>query len=240
MTLLGTNTFVILDSHQSSCVLVDPGEGGETRARELEFLCTQIGVAPRLVMVTHDHSDHIEAAAATCAQWRIPLLTARSGDLSEGICIGDGFDIDVIELKGHSADSVGLIVRGDHVLLSGDVVFLESWCCLGSCDSDLRAYFNTLNRVESLLAEGEICELLPGHGSMMRRDVALKRIGEYRRHRFSRLEQVREVIKECGSIDCASVARRIYPGMIDKRNTLLQRVVEVQMEYLEGQTVLPA
>ncbi len=53
----------------SDCVIVDPGYGADANARRMVELHE---VRPAAILLTHGHLDHIGAAAALAAEYRIP------------------------------------------------------------------------------------------------------------------------------------------------------------------------
>ncbi|HXY41674.1 MAG TPA: MBL fold metallo-hydrolase [Vicinamibacteria bacterium] len=79
--------------------------------------------------------------------------------LGEGDRFGvGGVGLEVLELPGHSADSLGLLQGGERLLIAGDY--------LSPCEiplvEDLEAYRATLARLRALLPELRL--IVPGHG----------------------------------------------------------------------------
>lgn len=183
-------------------VLIDPGHTHlfEHVARGLEKLGLALADLD-LVIATHGHPDHLEAAARFRAvgvpfamhgeDWRLATEMSRYlgaaldlEHLQPDIFLQAGeltvreLRLQVLHTPGHSPGSVSLWWEQRRALFSGDVVFRDG---VGRADlpgGDLRILAGSIQRLAELDAEW----LLPGHGDVVMgaEAVALnfKRVGQ--------------------------------------------------------------
>ncbi|MFZ2444783.1 MAG: MBL fold metallo-hydrolase [Syntrophobacteraceae bacterium] len=184
-------------------VLIDPGhahlfEHVATNLRQLELELSDID----LVLVTHGHPDHFEAAklfkdlpakfALSAEDWRMieeigkymgPAfdLEAYRPDffLDSGNLAIKGVELEVIHSPGHSRGSVTLYWPREEALFSGDVLFRDG---LGRTDlpgGNGATLKESIRSLEVLDAKW----LLPGHGDIISGSAQVKanfrRVEEY-------------------------------------------------------------
>lgn len=197
MTLDGTNTWVLREPGASASVVVDPGpiEDGH-----LDRLTAELGDVG-LVLLTHHHFDHAEVAAEFarrkgCAVRALePSLCVGADPLVDGEDITvDGLSLRVLTTPGHTADSVSLVLPGDGALLTGDMVLGRGTTVVAHPDGQLGPYFDSISRMRSLAASGEVTALWPAHGPVL--DDALGVLDFYLAHRRERLAQVTAALDE--------------------------------------------
>ncbi|GAA3199139.1 MBL fold metallo-hydrolase [Microbacterium terregens] len=201
MTLDGTNTFVIRAAGATSAVVVDPGPDTPAHLDRLEAL------GPiSLVLLTHHHFDHVEAAAAfaerTGAVVRAldPALCIGAPPLYDGEMIdAAGTRIVVIATPGHTADSVCFLLPEDSVpgatgaggtLLTGDTILGRGTTILARPDGSLRDYLRSLGELRDLSG---VDLVLPGHGPALPSLAAV--VDSYLEHRRERLAQVSAALR---------------------------------------------
>ncbi len=202
------NTFLLAGE---KLTLIDPGhrhlfQGVETAIRADGFHITDID----LVMVTHCHPDHIEAAEYVCRQSGARFALHQDEDtfarttgmdlaralgmelpdlepsflLQQGVLeLGhdDPTVLEVVHTPGHSPGSVCFYWPAKKALVAGDLVFAQG---VGRTDfpgGDPAALQASIERVSQLDVEW----LLPGHGPAVRgRDAVQTNYDQIRRMFF--------------------------------------------------------
>lgn len=172
MTLDGTNTYVV------SGWIVDPGPSNDEHLREV---LRAVSGSLQGVVLTHDHVDHSEGAAALAERaGGVPVLRPGSGD-------GSG-PFTAIPTPGHSPDSVSLV--WERVCFTGDTVLGTGSVFIAPGEGSLSEYLESLRKLRSLDLEA-IC---PGHGPVVW-DPAAK-LDEYIAHRLERERRVLAALGE--------------------------------------------
>ena len=181
---LQTNCYILEDTENKKCAIIDPaGNVGrilqETESLGLEICC---------ILITHAHFDHILALndlyKKTGAKVYIgrndnealktPVLNLSgymgevfvfSGEadvVSEGGKISFGnVCLKVIETPGHTPGGVCYILDADECIFTGDTVFAGG---VGRCDFPGGAYNSILTSLNRVLEYPENYTLYPGHG----------------------------------------------------------------------------
>lgn len=238
MSLEGTNSYLIGSSRASTVVVVDPGPPDDDHLAALQ----SVGRV-ELVLITHHHRDHTEASARfhdlTGAPVRAldPAFCHGGNALAEGESISAaGVRIEVLGTPGHTADSVCFHLPDDGPhgsVLTGDTVLGRGTTVLCYPDGTLGDYLRSLDRLESL---GD-AKVLPAHGPLLPsiRDVA----ATYRRHRMSRLDQMRSALLALGlpaeEADVGSVTDRVYADVDPSVRRAAEQSVAAQLHYLREQ-----
>lgn len=196
MTLDGTNTYVVGEPGSGAVVVVDPGPDDVGHRGRVDEVVAGRDAEVALVLVTHHHRDHAEAAAAWAASFGA-RVAAPTRDVAgpEGRLLADGdrvgvggLTVEVVATPGHTRDHVafrlpdGALLVGDHVLGRGTSVVAHP-------DGDLAAYLDSLRRVLDLGPD----LLLPGHGPELTEDPSGV-VRYYLDHRAYREWQVLEVL----------------------------------------------
>jgi glyoxylase-like metal-dependent hydrolase (beta-lactamase superfamily II) len=225
MTLDGTNTWLLRAPGAPTCVIVDPGY------EDVPHLTRVIEAAGpvELILVTHQHPDHIQGAPWLAARVNAPVRTFDPSLCVNAPPVTDnevieaaGLSIGVLHTPGHTEDSICLtaadaILTGDSVLGRGTTVI-----------SDLGAYLASLRT----LAEQPAGTLaLPGHGPELP-DVATT-AREYLTHREERLNQVRAALRELGpSATARQIVEHVYRDVDESLWTPAEWSVRAQLAYL--------
>lgn len=217
MTLDGTNTYVVGALGSGGAVVVDPGPDDDEHRARVDATLADRDVTPALVLVTHHHRDHAEAAQRWAASWGCRVAAAwRSVAGEAGRVLGDremvaaaGTTITTVATPGHASDHLafrlesGSLLTGDHVLGRGTSVVAHP-------DGDLAAYLESLRRVLDLGADA----LLPGHGPVLDEDTGAV-LDYYLEHRAFRSEQIRACLAD-GPHTPRQLVERIY-AEVDRR-----------------------
>jgi glyoxylase-like metal-dependent hydrolase (beta-lactamase superfamily II) len=197
MTLDGTNTWVLQEPGASASVVIDPGPIEDGHVERLTAELGDVG----LVLLTHHHVDHAEVAAEFarrkgCAVRAVsPALCVSADPLVDGEdIVVDGLSLRVLTTPGHTADSVSFVLPAENALLTGDMVLGRGTTVVAHPDGQLGPYFDSITRMRSLAASGEVASLWPAHGPVL--DDALGVLDHYLAHRRDRLAQVERALAE--------------------------------------------
>jgi len=180
---LQSNCYVVRGEDSEEGVIIDPGGEGEKIIEQIE----RLGVAPKYILNTHGHGDHIAANGAVKSRYDVPLLIHRDeaalltdpqlnmsavygipvvspaadGFLEEGGSVKFGsLCLKVLYTPGHSPGGVALYGHG--VVFTGDALFMGSIgrYDLPGGDEDL-----LISKIrENLLTLPEETIVYPGHG----------------------------------------------------------------------------
>ena len=182
------NTYVLFDE-KDACCIIDPGcyFGNERRALK-EFIDEQ-ELAPKLLLNTHCHLDHVfgnkfihdeyslilhlhenekivlDNAAIAGLNWNMPFENYR-GDLiflSEGDTISMGDDeLKVLYTPGHSPGSICFYCSSQKFLIGGDVLFRMS---IGRTDLPGGDFDTLIDSIRNkIFALPDDVTVYPGHG----------------------------------------------------------------------------
>ena len=230
MTLDGTNTWLLRDPSSSSTVVVDPGESDDVHLTALLAAAGDVA----LIVVTHRHGDHGEAAPAlheaTGAPVRAvdPALCIGGEPLADGVVLSAaGIELQVLETPGHTSDSTSLVMSSGPVL-TGDTILGRGTTVVAHPDGVLGPYLSSLERLRDL---GDVL-VLPGHGPELPslRSVA----ADYLTHREQRLDQVRAALKLLGADASArAVVEHVYADVDPSVWWAAELSVRAQLDYLK-------
>jgi glyoxylase-like metal-dependent hydrolase (beta-lactamase superfamily II) len=243
MTLEGTNTWVLREPGGRRSVVVDPGPPDEQHLAAVRQAAGEVGV----VLLTHHHLDHSEAAKQFAASVGCGVRALdpaqRLGD--EGLADGDvvaldGLEVRVVGTPGHTADSLSFLLPAEGAVLTGDTVLGRGTTVVAHPDGQLGAYLDSLDRLHRLAAEREVTAVWPGHGPVI--DDALAVLDHYIAHRQERLDQIRDALAALRSsadeVPAASLPRRVVEVVYADVDPVLWGAAELsvraQLDYLNG------
>lgn len=199
MTLDGTNSWVLTEPGSSTSVVVDPGPIEDGHVDELDQATGEVA----LVLLTHHHFDHAEVAVELANRKGCPVRALDpaycfAGDplVDEELIDVAGLRLRVVTTPGHTADSVSFVVPAERALLTGDMVLGRGTTVVAHPDGQLGPYFDSIKRMRSLAASGEVATLWPAHGPVL--DDALGTLDHYLVHRRQRLAQVESALARLG------------------------------------------
>ena len=234
MTLDGTNSYLLAAAEGSSVVVVDPGPTDESH------LAALAGAGPvELILITHRHIDHTEAAAELSRRTGAPVRAADPAHCIGGPPVLDGeqitaagVDIKVLATPGHTEDSVCFLLAGDGPtgsVLTGDTILGRGTTVIAPPDGNLGSYLSSLE----LLAGLGPRFVLPAHGPALPDLQAVA--GEYLAHRAQRLAAIRAALDELGpDASVPAVTDLVYADIDPSVRLAAEHSVAAQLAYLRG------
>lgn len=211
MTLDGTNTYIVGRTGSGACAIVDPGPDDDEHYEAVRAVLAERDAGCGLILVTHHHGDHAEAAATWADRFSCkvaaptPQVAGKNGVLvhDNGRFDIGGLAIRAVATPGHTADhtsyrlETGALLTGDHVLGRGTTVVAHP-------DGDLADYTASLRRVLNLGPDA----LYPGHGPAITHDPSAL-TAYYLQHRRYRERQILLLLRE-GPKTASELVARIY------------------------------
>ncbi|RMH17442.1 MAG: hydroxyacylglutathione hydrolase [Gammaproteobacteria bacterium] len=140
-------------------LLVDPGE-----AESIMNYCSDHGLVPRAILVTHNHLDHVGGIMEIQNHVQIPVYgPARTARFcSHFISLEDtqdfmieGCRIRVIRVPGHTLDHLAYHIEKDQILFCGDTLFSSG--CGYLFEGTYEQMYASLKRLASLPDETLCC-----------------------------------------------------------------------------------
>ena len=158
-----SNTYIIGSMNGGQAILVDPGRFDVTLLELIENNDFDITT----VLITHNHDNHIKGLKTLLKVYKTEIIAGSkriydfdSLPVTDGMKINaSGFDVEVIDVEGHSADS--RVYKIGPYLFTGDVL------SAGRVGSSLTGYTRKLllQSIRSkIISIQEDLLILPGHG----------------------------------------------------------------------------
>lgn len=179
------NCYLYWDEKTKDGVIIDPGAEETQIARAVD----KAGFAPRAILLTHGHGDHIAAVASMKEKYRIPLYVGKgeeellanpSANISalvghpitspapdfllvdeEAISVG-GISLRALSTPGHTPAGVSYLDEKDGILFCGDTLFCGS---VGRTDLPGGSFDKLMESIQKkimTLPDQVVC--YPGHG----------------------------------------------------------------------------
>jgi hydroxyacylglutathione hydrolase len=167
-------SYFLHEEGEKGIAIVDPGD-----IPHLEAEISQDMLVPKMVLLTHTHFDHVSGVNEIVEKYGIPVFMHSAGrgrlEVSDEMCVfledNEVVDLGKIKIKvlytpGHIDDSVCYFIDAKNAddskpkLVSGDTLFVEG---CGRADlefSDVRALYESLQRLKTLPDETKV---YPGH-----------------------------------------------------------------------------
>lgn len=199
MTGPGTNTWLVGTQEP---ILIDTGSGVPVYEDILRAALEEAALpAPRTVLVTHGHPDHLgghETIRRISPDVEFHKMPRASGEelfdvpfspLVDGqVFTTDGCTLETIYTPGHANDHVVFQLREERSVFTGDLVLGMGTVVIPIEGGDMADYLASL---EKLLSR-DLAWLYPGHGPAVEDGRA--KIEEYVTHRRWREQQVLEAV----------------------------------------------
>jgi glyoxylase-like metal-dependent hydrolase (beta-lactamase superfamily II) len=167
------NCYLVYDS-EGNCAVIDPGDDADF----IEEKIRELNLVPKLVLLTHGHSDHVTAAPDIALAYPVPVylnskdaflfrkasrFPGKLTGLKEGELLKAGeLRVKVLEIPGHTPGSVALNLMGTPHVFCGDIFFADG--SLGRTDfgySDRRLMEESIKKLGKLPKK---TIFHPGHG----------------------------------------------------------------------------
>lgn len=245
MSHTGTNTWILADPEEETCVIVDPGPDDQAHFTNLVQCCLSMETTPVAILLTHTHFDHSEGAEPLALQLGVPVYARAAGNLPAGPLKIPYLDLDleIVDLPGHSADCVGILIPQDKALITGDIIFAWGSTVIAADGGSLGDFLDSLDVLEDLVNEGAVEKLLVGHGHCI--GDPLTYIHKYRSHRLERLALIQDALEHLGISDLNAaykdpqaiddIYRQVYQDTSPDLEAPAKQNILVQLQYLRTQ-----
>jgi endoribonuclease LACTB2 len=213
-----TNSYVLAEA--GVALVVDPGSDSpaaiEAVARTLRAAGSE---APKGVVLTHTHRDHIGGVAKVLELWPDTTVYVHPLELgrldaswgAKGLAGGrrltlGGEVVEAVHTPGHSRGHLALWLARSRLLLAGDLVAGAGSVWVGVPDGDMVAYLESL----AVAAALEPLLVAPGHGPLRHDGTAV--LNEARTHRLAREAAVLAALRD-EPRDLAAIRAVVYPAL---------------------------
>jgi len=178
-----TNCYLISDPDKGEGAVIDPGDEAGRIISEIE----RLGLKPKMILLTHGHSDHIAAVSDILEKYDIPLYAGRGDELLlesavenfsamlgnpitcsppekllvDGDTVSFGsITLTVLQTPGHSPG--GICYYTDGIVFCGDTLFCGS---IGRTDFPGCSHEQLIDSIiKKLLVLPDETVCYPGHG----------------------------------------------------------------------------
>jgi glyoxylase-like metal-dependent hydrolase (beta-lactamase superfamily II) len=230
MTLDGTNTWLLRSPDSTETVVVDPGQSDDVHLDALLAAAPTIA----LVLVTHGHFDHSQAAAEVHERTGAPVRAIDpqycrgAAPIADGeLLAAAGVQLRVLATPGHSGDSASFVVGAGDAVLTGDTVLGRGTTVVAYPDGNLRDYLDSLRRLEDLGG----AMVLTGHGPELPSAAAAAAM--YLTHREERLDQIRMALRTLGpDATPREIVELVYADVDPAVWWAAELSVNAQLDYL--------
>lgn len=226
LTLDGTRTYVV---GAAAAAVIDPGPEIESHLSAVAGAVA--GASAVVILLTHSHADHAAGAEqlAELTGGRVQGPGADR-DIEDGEVIRtDAGPLVAVSTPGHARrhfcfhhpDAAAVFV-GDLLLGTGNTTWI------GEYPGGVADYLQSLDRLEALEAR----TLYPAHGPPI--EAAGAGIRRFRRHRLSRIAQVRGALDR-GYAEPAAITRQVYGPLPANLRDMAESGVASILDYLSSE-----
>jgi glyoxylase-like metal-dependent hydrolase (beta-lactamase superfamily II) len=228
LTLSGTNTWVV---GRRPAWVVDPGPLIEEHLERLAAAIEERGGLGGVVL-THDHSDHSEAAKALVERFPAPVAAGRGAVdivLREGAHVGPFI---AVGTPGHASDHYALLADG--ACFTGDAVLGNGSVFISPYRGAMSGYLLGLTR---LRLREDFNVLCPGHGPPVW--DAHAKLEEYVAHRVDRENHLIMSLAE-GRRTIQELLDDVWADVPAQLRGVATATLAAHLDKLEEEQVLPS
>ena len=228
MTGPGTNTYVV--GSGPTCI-IDPAVDDQAYVESVLEAAGDV----QSILVTHRHSDHVGGVAVIANHTGAPVRAwgdEPAGDFEVAPLVdGEGLEAGGVSLKtlftpGHASDHVCFWSPAEKSLFAGDNVLGEGTSVIAPPDGDMKAYLDSLRRLEVLEPE----RIYPGHFRPLNDGTDV--IAGYIRHRVEREHKIVNALKG-GPANLEKVVTMAYDDTPVELHQVAQMSALAHLEALE-------
>ena len=220
--------------------IVDPATPHAAERATLKAViaaCRAAARAPRGIVLTHHHTDHVGAAAWLAAEEGLEIHAHRrtvallAGKLAVDRELAAGDELGgwcVLHTPGHASGHIVLHEPARGYLVVGDMVATVGTIVVDPPDGHMGSYLASLRALRALRAE----VVVPAHGApIVGADAVAAHFDHYLRHREAREALVAAALGDAPS-PIAEITRRAYPELAPPLLPLAARSALAHLEKL--------
>lgn len=230
MTGKGTNTYIL---GRGQVVVIDPGPAIPGHLDRVEAAARARG-RTSMVLLTHHHLDHAEAAEAMARRLDAPLAAiphALDPRLDRELSGGDRLEfgaeaLEVLATPGHCRDHACFEWRRAGAIFVGDLVAGEGFIVIDPPEGNMAAYLDSLGRVRDRGA----AVLLPGHGPRVGNPAEY--LDVYVAHRLARESKVFEALPRGAATTSEALLPLAYDDTPEAMYPIAARSLQAHLDKL--------
>lgn len=236
LTGRGTNTYVL---GRGDVAVIDPGPAIPRHLDLVEAAARRRGHTS-VVLLTHHHPDHSEAAEEMALRLRAQLAAVphTSGprldrELGDGEVLDVGAEkLEVLATPGHCRDHACYAWTSERAIFAGDLVAGEGFIVIDPPEGDMGDYLTSLARVREhrFGAGGGVFALLPGHGPAIERPEEY--LDGYIAHRLAREARVLDALSASEPMMAQELLPVVYADTPETMYPIAARSLQAHLDKL--------
>jgi glyoxylase-like metal-dependent hydrolase (beta-lactamase superfamily II) len=219
--------------------VIDPGPAIPKHLDRVEAATRDRG-RTSVVLLTHHHPDHAEAAEEMARRLGAPLAAIPRDhaprldrDLSDGQVIDVGADqLEVVATPGHCRDHACFAWSAERAVFTGDLVAGEGFIVIDPPEGDMGDYLASLARVRDhhFAGGGAVSALLPGHGPAI--ETPREHLDGYIAHRLAREARVLGALAAAEATTAATLLPVVYDDTPEGMYPIAARSLQAHLDKL--------